>query len=484
MANTKVEVNGSVLPDVVDISYGKDSGDTIGTAELTVANTPSNRAMISSGDTVDIFESTSDGFDKKWSGEVITKPSNASRRGLTLELEVESTAAQLEYAKVNRPFIELSTGDMIRQAVEKIRDPSVSEVFAYEGTTVSGWNGNAPDLSLIGDDAGVISRGDDGLYAGLPESGTGEYAVEYTDLTSDAVPGRRIEKVETRLLINDTGGMFDGVVILVDDDGIRYEWDLDLVGAQEFKTYELAVEDADVTSGAGDKRIRFEFTTDGTIPEERAFAIDYIKTVPFDLIDREIGVTTNISDTDFVTTRRVDGSVLKMVDNFATEDGATAYVDKENVLNYLSDGDTSADVGISYYDPSLNVVDVSVDRDFDVRNRVTVQGKDGIQASYEDTGSIQFYNTEAPKEEPINDPSLRTREQLRRRARGFLNDKAWDDGALSFTIGNSEFLDVEPGQVMPVDWPPEDISGIFQVGSVNRTASGYANVSLSGNLTI
>jgi len=154
------------------------------------------------------------------------------------------------------------------------------------------------------------------------------------------------------------------------------------------------------------------------------------------------------------------------------------------VLQYKPSGGASSGLTIDESDGSLNAVAYSIDRDFDVRNQVTIQGKDDLRASFESTQSINFYNERAPKEEPIDDPSIRTEEQAKRRARGFLEENAFDDGALSFTIANSDFRDVQPGQSMPVVWPSEGVDDIFVVSSIDTTTKGYTVVNLSGNVSL
>ena len=128
-------------------------------------------------------------------------------------------------------------------------------------------------------------------------------------------------------------------------------------------------------------------------------------------------------------------------------------------------------------------LEADVDRDFDVRNRVTVQGADDLQATYEDTGSIDFYNVEAPKEEPITDTSIRTESGLEARARGFLDDNAWEDTAMTFTLADEEYRNVGVGEAIDVTWGPEDIDGTFIVSNVSTTTEGYVSVGLTGNTT-
>lgn len=484
----KVEVEGVEATDIIDVDYGSSSTGDIGEASITLANTRLNRTLFSPADDVVISRPDPDdpgSFIRSWSGEVISKPSNESRGNLQLEVTAESKTAQLEYAKLSRPFVELTSDQIIRRAVEERRIPDPQIETITDGTSVAGWSSDADTLRLLDTTSGIETRSANALYAEYAAGTSGDLYVEKTDVAASSVPNRRIDRFETRLLINDRGGMFEGTVTLVDDAGVRYVWDLELNGTGAFETYELPVEDADITETNQSPSVRYDFTiTDGSLPEIRALAIDFVDVVTFETEDRGLGVTTDLVETDFVTTRRFEKSIMEVVRILAQEDGATGYVDENDVLRYIPDGEEFAPFAITEEDENAAIVNFEVDRNFDVRNRVTIEGKDDLRVSFEDPASIQFYNTEAPKEQPIDAPSVRTREQAKRRARGFLNDKAWDDGAVEVTSANAAYADTSPGQVIPVEWPSEDVSNTFLVSEVGRTSEGYVTLSLSGRTNV
>lgn len=486
MSNPKVTVGGTPATDVVSVNYDRQSIGSISTATITVGNTPTNRSLFQPGSDVLIEEEDPNNpgtYVKRWSGEVNGKPSTTSNRNLTLDVEAEGYDSRLEYAKVRRTFTSKTTGEIIEEAVEKERDPSSSTEYLHTGSATSGWSSNADIFRLLDTDSGMADVGNNAVFGSISEGSTGTYHAEYTDVFDVSVPAGQIERFDTRVITNNSGSVFDTSVVLVDAGGNRYEWDVPAGGSGEFETHQLAIEDATITETDQDPKVRHNFAIDGELPEDRAFAIDYDRVVPFDVLSRDIGVGTSVDDTDFKMTRRVRGSIMEVVEKFASEDGASAYVDPDGILQYFTEESRNAPVSIDYNGDS-NVVEVKVDRDYDVRNRVTVEGKDDISASFEDTSSIQFYNERAPKEEPINDGSLRTRRQLRRRARAFLDDNAWEDGSLSFTVADPKFRDVNPGDIISVLWPPEDIDGNFEVSSVSRTAEGYTNVNLTGTVSV
>lgn len=479
MTTPIVEVDGTEPTNIVDVTYTNASGDGIGTAEITVGNSNSNRSLFASGADVVIKQ----GGEVEWSGEVIGKPSNASRDNLTLAVEAETKAGQAEYGKVNRPFIEMSRAEIVREAVDYEVEPHTRTRKITNADTTTNWSSESQIFEVTDDSNGINKHGKDTLFAGIYEGESGSYDVTFDDVPSAAAPGRRVLQFETRLLVNNKGGVFDVTVELVDGDGVRYEWEVPVQGTASWETYELAVEDATISTGGDPLTLTYTFDVDGRLPENRAIAIDMARTTPFRVQDRKSGLSHDVDDTDDQITRRVDDSILSLANSLSVEAGATIFVDQTNTLVFESAGDVPAPHEIRDDGDTL-VVDVDVDRDFDVKNQVTVQGKGDLQATYEDSSSIGFYNVEAPRPEPINDASLRTRDQLDARARGFLNDNAWSDSAITFTLAGAKWREVRVGQSVVVDWPKEDVSGTFIIDEVGRTDEGYITIGVSGQTEI
>jgi len=491
MTNFQVEVDGTQATNLIDVTYDRTEGGDVGQAVITVMNSDANRTLFASGADVVIKRedpSNPGTYEDDWVGEVIGTPSNANRRNATLEVEAETRSGQLEYGKVGRPFIETDTGAIVREAVNKQVEPETSPVFVTTGSSVSDWSSDANVFEL-----GEISEkslnefGSDVLYADFKEGEGGEWYLRNTSLGTTIVPGRRLLKVEMRILVNNRGNVFDAELEVRDHDGVNYTWNVPVPGYAGFETYELEPEDATYGSGSlsTDGSVELRVSTDGGLPEDRALALDMIRTTPFSLNSRNVSISTaGVEETGRIRTRRIDGSILDVAQILATEDGAVVYVDNDDVLHYETAGDVAVDPSLNITDDgSTSVVDADVDRDYDVRNRVTVQGADDLQATFEDTGSIGFYNTKAPKEEPITDTSIRTKEGLEDRARGFLVENAWEDTAMSFTIADAAYRDVTVGKAIDVTWGPEDVDGTFIVSNVETTDEGYVSVGLTGNTT-
>jgi len=488
MANYEVEADGTTVSNVIDVSAEKPDAGSIGEAKITVGNSETNRGLFAPGAEVVVKTEDPDNpgtFDTDWRGTVLSKPSNTSANNLSLEVTAETSAAQAEYAKVTRPFIERTNSEIIEKSVAESVDPEPVIFDIHKAESTADWSHNFGDFELMDTVSDIVRDGDDALYFGIPPGSSGTLYAEYSG--GPTVTGRRLDVLETRFLLADKGAYFDAFVYLVDGAGIQYKWSIETTGRAENVLYELPVEDAaEITTSADypNGTLRYEFITGGNVPDERALMIDSATTVEFKTESRSTDLTTDVEPTTRKATRRLNDSILNIANDFAKEDGYTAYVDTSNVLSYKRSGSASAPVSIDYSDSDAKVVDVDVDRDFDVRNVVTIQGKDDLRETFESTQSIDFYNTRSPKEEPIDDPTIRTEAGLRRRARGFLADEAFDDGSIIFTVANPDFRAVVPGQLMPIDWPPEGLDDDFVVGSVGRTTEGYTTISLSGNVSL
>jgi len=491
MANFQVFVDGTQATNLIDVEYDNTEGGDVGQAVITVMNSSANRSLFASGADVTIKRedpANPGSYVEDWVGEVIGTPSNTNRRNATLEVEAETRVGHLEYGKVSRPFIQMDTGDIVRNAVEEQVEPETSNVFVTTGSDAGPWSSDANVFELANIESKSLNEfGSDLLYADFKEGESGSWYIRNTSVGTTVVPGRRLLKVEFRALINNRGNVFDVELEVRDHDGVNYVWEVPVPGYAGFETYELTPEDA--TYGGGelttDGAVELRVSNTGGLPEDRALVVDMIRTTPFSTNNRSTTISASgVETTGRTITRRLDGSILEVAESLATEDGAVVYVDNDDVLNYETAGDTTVAPGLDITDDgSTSVVSVDVDRDFDVRNRVTVQGADDLQATFEDTGSIEFYNTEAPKEEPITDKSIRTESGLEARARGFLSDNAWEDTAMTFTLADEEYRNAGVGEAIDVTWGPEGIDGTFIVSNVSTTTEGYVSVGLTGNTT-
>lgn len=500
-----ITVGGVNVDDIVDVDYTTDSGRGIGQANITLANTASNRAVIESGEDVVIRRNGS----KVWSGEVAGNPSNASGRQLTFEVEAEQKTGQLDFAKVSRPFIERTSSEMIREAIAERRDPTIDDRFITNGTNPGNWNSNADNaesLDVSNDMANEPFNSPEGMYFDWLSGRQDTFDMTYKTASQSELPPRRLDSMRLRILIASAGGVFDGFVVARDYDGISYRWGISTTGGEGFDEIVLPVEDADVNVNGEEfdynnepsltfdtgysppdltaGTFRIYLTTDKPLQRPRGVAVDWVKSLPFDTVKRNLGVSTDIDPTTYIETRRIEGTLLDMVNRFKSIDDAKPYITENDVFKYKTGGANPTGVVIDENAATPQVVDFDIDRDFDVRNRVIIQGRGDLQAAFEDPASIQFYNEEAAKPSPIDDPSIRTREQAKRRARGFLNENAWDDAAMSITGVGAEISDREPDDLVEVKWPSESIDGTFVVTSTGRTSEGYDTISLSGTVSI
>lgn len=481
MVTPTVTIDGTEVNDISDVTYGTTKGGDIGSATIEVGNTTTNRALAKPASEVKIIEDGS----TVWSGEVTSNPSNASRSNLTLSIEAETKAGQLEYAKIRRPLIEKTSSEMIQDAVDFEADPQLRNDLVSTGENPANWSGTFDVIRLVDSETTPPEQGTNSIYAQLNSGTDDDRYIELDSIPSSATVGRRLEQIEARLIVNNSGSPFKPRIIFVDDDGIQYTFDIPALQGGAFETHEFAVEDADIKHDAdyptGTFRIKADLT--GELKTDRAFAIDYIEITTFRVTERGLDLTTDIGPTEGKGTRRPKASVLEFAKTLSNEDGATLTVTPDDVLTYTTTDTTFASADINETEDD-DISGFSVDRDYGVKNRVTIQGKGDLQASFEDPSSVQFYNESVAKEEPINDDSIRTREQARKRARGFLRENAWEDGAISATVVPGRFADVTPGELMSIDWPTESISGTFIVTSVSREPNGLLTLNFSGTVSI
>jgi hypothetical protein len=480
MPGRQVNVDGVRVTNLIDVEYDKTSGGSIGTATVTVANTDTNRSLFESGAEVEVVDPNT-GV-KTWTGEVNQKPSNTQNRNLTLEITAESKMGALEYANVDRPFIELTNAEVLRESVAKEADPEVREDFINESVDSDLWVSNGDEIQESSTDRRLGKNGPYILYVQINEGRTDTVFAE-RDFDPSIIPGRRLKRLESRFIVNNTGGTFDVKLSVTDADGIKYEFEPDEAGLSKLQERKFEVEEATITTGNEPGKLRFEVTAKDETPENRAFGIDFNKAFTFRLVDRNIGVTTDIEDTDFATTRVLSKSIAEMVDDFSVEDGYVGYVTSDKVLKYKQ-VNTRAPFDIDTSTNDVLVTDITIDRDFDVRNRVTIDGAEGVKASFEDTASIQFYNEEAPKSEPIENPNIRTQEQARKRARGYLNDNAWEDSAITLTVVDPRTKEVEVGDLMGITIPSEDVDGDFVIDSIMLNTDGTRTLSVTGTTSL
>jgi len=300
MANYKVEVDGTTVSNVIDVSTQKPDSGSIGEAKITVGNSSTNRGLFTPGAEVVVKVEDPDNpgtFGVDWRGNVVSKPSNTSARNLSLEVTAETTAAQAEYAKVTRPFIERTNSETIEKGVAEVVDPEPTVVDLHTAESTTGWSQNFDEFELMDTVSDIVRDGDDALYFGIKPGSTGTLFAEYTG--GPTVTGRRLDALETRFLLADKGAYFDAFVYLVDGSGIQYKWTIETTGRAENVLYELAVEDAtEVTTSADypNGTLRYEFFTDGYIPDERALMIDSATAVEFKTQTRSTDLTTDVDD--------------------------------------------------------------------------------------------------------------------------------------------------------------------------------------------
>lgn len=486
MVTWNVTVDGQTVTKVFDVSYGSGQTGKIGNASVLCANNSGNRSF-ESGETVVIKKNGTTDF----TGYIVGKPSKTGPEGVALELKAADKRVEFKYEQVNRVFYEMDTGEIIREAVANRIQP-LSKTYIDNFSSLSGWSSDAPVFELGNIDSQNLEEyGWNFLFLGFPEGAGSDknvYKATFTSVPSSAIPGNgQIDTFGTRILVNNRGQQFEAEVNLRDNAGNNYNWPLNLSG-NDFEVYELRTEEATPNASIGSKlstngALEYRFRINGALPEARAIGLDHAYTIPFTTNSRNTPITTgDIQNTGNVITRRIDRSLFDMIKEFSTEDGYISYIDTGDSLHYEPAGTSVTDKSIDYN--TTPVTSAEFNHDFrNITNKVTVQGANQIRVTLEDTASIQYYGI-SPREEPIVDKQLQTKNEAIRRGQGYLRRNAWDDVAMTFEVADTSYQSINIGDGITVNWPPENITGSYTVSQLDTNTHGIVTIGLTSTDSI
>ena len=477
MVNWEVTIGGTPVEAVSTVEPTEGDEGKLGTCKVVCGATATNRG----------FESGQDATVKRngvveFTGRV-TKAPSAGRTAEQLEYTLSDSRVELRYIEAHRPFYQMDTGDIIKEAV--LQESTVkSPVTIHEGSTTTGVESDAPEFELLNSDQRRLNEtGSDLIFAGWPSGTSGTYYVRF-DVPSEGVPGDgQIIRLATRLLLNNRGDQIEVEIDLRDAAGNNYVWQVDNLSTN-FQEITLAAEDAEPDATIGsltsqDSTLEYRFDLKGDLPEPRGVALDSASVLPFTLTSRSPDVTTNsVETTGNVITRRFDENVMQMLKILGDEDGYDSWVDDSDDLHYEPASGRQASVQITDTSP---VTDYSFNRDYDgIVNKVTVQGKDDISVTAVDNGSVQFYGI-SEREEQIVDKEIQTQEEADRKAREYLDDNAWSDTAISFELADIEYADASVGEAMRVQWSPEDVDTFYTVNNKEIDSQGFVTLQFTGS---
>lgn len=481
MVSWDIEIGGVSVDSLQSVDLRQRKGGTLGRARCQAANTQANRSVDYSQEAV-VYR---DG-DEQFRGPVTKKPSLGTQNG-RIEFTIHDKRFELSLIEAHRPFYQEDPGNIIRRSVQE-QATIKSPVRVHEGSSAADWSATTPESGLVGAaDQRLHEYGNDVFAVGIPNGASGTFEAKYTAVPSNAIPGDgQVVSLTTRLMANNQADVFEGEVDLRDNAGNNYIWEFPTLDTN-FREYEFKGQDAVTTSyldegneNSDDGTLVYRFKAKGQMPENRAIAIDHAEILPYTVKDRSSSVAVDgVENVGATINRRHDESVLEIVKKYSTEYGFSSWVDEDEVLHFEPAGGTGAPVNISQ--SSTPVVEANFDRDStDIKNKVTVQGSDGVQVTAVDSSSVQFYGL-SEREDQIVDEQIQTQREAKNRAEGFLEDEAWTDQAITFTVADSQFVDVNIGQAITIDWPAEDINAeVFTVSDVKQQEGGLVDVSVTG----
>ena len=470
-----VTIGGTSVDGLFDVNFNGVDTEEIGEAEIEVKNNPSNRAF-NYGEEVIIKRNGS----TVWTGYLEKKPPSGNRN-IRLNLTARDKREELQYVEVHRPFYDMDSGAVVREMVNRKVQPQ-SPVLVHTGDDLSNWTSDIGTFELAKiPNQDINEYGTDLLFAYWEGGDTGTFTATFDSVPLNAADEGEILWLETGFLFNNRGNFFSVEVELRDHDGNNYLWDLPVPDGTEYVQEKLPAEEASTNGNlSSNGTLQYRIEISGDLPEARAGVIDYARTRPFGTTSRDTGFTTNdVATTGRNIVRRIDGTVFESVAQLATEDGAVSFIDEDDDLHYEPSGDTDAPESITY--SGTRVVEVDPDKDAtDIVNQVTVQGAGDLQISLQDSGSVSFYGV-SERSEPLVNKEIQREEELRAFGEGYLNDNAWDDTAVTFTIADSAYANVQVGQRLQITWPPQDLNGEFTVSETETDTAGKVQLGVTGS---
>lgn len=478
MVSWNVTVDGRTLDAISEVEPVSGDEGRLGTCKVVCGATDANRTVASGDDAVVERNGTVE-FDGK-----ITKAPSTGANSDSIEYTISDNRVTLRYIQAHRPFYEMDTGEIIKDAVTK-RAKTRSPATIHEGSSLTNWDSDIPEFSLLESDTERIHEyGSDLIFAGWPTGSSGVYSVTYDDVPASAIPGDgQVLRLNTRMLVNNRGNQIEAEINLRDNAGNNYNWSPERPRS-EFTEYEFAAEDAVTEASIGDSlstdgTLQYRFRLNGPVPEPRAVVLDHAETLPFVVETRDTDITVNnVQQSGNVITRRFDENVMLILRTLGNEDSYGSWIDENNDLHYEPTGSRSSGLSITDATP---VTEYSYNRDYDqIVNQVTVQGAGNIQVTAIDNGSVDFYGI-SEREDQIIDREIQTEAEADRRAIEFLKDNAWDDSAITFEVADLDFADVSIGESVFISWSPEDTNKIFNVTRKEVSDAGYVTLNFSGH---
>lgn len=467
-----VKIAGLSPDQVLDVSATDRSGAELGTATIQCVDTASNRNF-QPGDDIDIDF----GPGVTWEGSVTGQPSASNGR---LTFTGHGDLLTFKHGRLYRVFYNIESSEAVRDMVTE-QTEQLPEFLIHTGDSPGDWSSEAPVAEPYqGDRAGLYDFGTDMLFLGCREGFAGELRTTYSNVTSDAIEDGFFE-LKSRMITRDLAGIWSIIIELKTPGGTSYRWEPEL--RQGPHTYTLAVEDAvPKDSGLSSGELRYRFISSGVVAEPFGVFLDHAATIPFRTSSRPNALSIDRIDPSGRTiTRRFDSSVGRAVEELAVEDDA-AFADKSNGFQYIPGGEIQSTAGLTIdRNGSTPITNVDVDRDFEsIRNEVVVQGADGVEVVVREQGSIDFYGP-LPRPEPITDPELQTEDEARERGNGFLEDRAYNDADVTYSIADLSYAQLNGEEYVEVKDSDEGLDGEYKIGNIEVTSDGIVNVTVTAS---
>lgn len=465
---TSVTIGGLSPDRVVDVEAVSSAGTELGTATITAGDTQNNRSFQPGEDIQIDF-----GNGVSWEGAVTGQPTSSDG---TVKITGHGNLLSFKHGQIYRVFYETESSEAVRSLVTE-QTQQLAETLVHTGDDPANWTSSAPVAErYAGQRAGLYDYGTDLLFLGAREGYSGELRTTYESVPSDAIEDGFFD-LNTRLITTDLAGIWSLVIELKTPGGDSYRWSPDI--RQGAHTYQLKADEAtNEDSGLDAGEMRYRLIAQGITAQPAGLFIDHAATIPFTTQSRTDPVTIDtIESSGREITRRFDSAIGRAVDELATEDDAGWKYDEDG-FSYLPGDEIQSSSALSIERGTTPIVSVSADRDYEsVRNEVVVQGGGTIEEVVRDQASIDYYGP-LPRPEAIVDPSIQSAEEAIDRGEGFLDERAWNDAEITYTLGDLAYANISADTQLPVTDAEEGLDGTYTVGSVTVSSNGTVSITV------
>ena len=348
---------------------------------------------------------------------------------LTVTLEEQYTEL-LDFDTHGKIFYERDSGEAIQELISKDIESKGIEII-NDGSSLTDVTGTPPIFELADFvELKPEKLGTNLIFCGFPKDTTSQtnYTVTIDNINTK---GDIFTYFDLNLITNNKSGSFTIKVQYIDKNNKNYLWDLgEIDGINEYKLARDKAKpqrtkgDLDPSLNTNTNKMRLIITVKGKLIEDRAIAIDGIKSKSVDIINRENtfnNVTIPNSGRNII--RKFTNTVSEAVYKILEEENKKIIIDENNNLTVKQKGETSSNLII---DDNTPILEFDTEQDTNnIYNRIIVEGDGDVYAEQESKQSIDYFGFTNTKK--IRDTSIKTKKNALEKASKQLEKYSFKD---------------------------------------------------------